>query len=146
MPSRAKRVKPRVTHTISIPAAAFGVNDYRIEAGTESQTLYAPVYLPDGANITKIAFIVWHTSITNVSMELRYLDSWKTPNNFVINTIGTVSTANPPTAMQDYYAVVVDHYLVKNGQQTYVLVLNLPGVTAPRKSEFYTASIEYQVA
>ncbi len=135
-----------MTQIISIPAAAFGVHDCRIQAGFPSQTLYAPVYLPDGAKITKIAFIVLHTSIANVVMELRCLDSWKTPNNFVINIIGTVSTANPPTAMQDYYSTAIDLFPVKNQQQTYFLVLNLPEVTAPRKSEFYTASIEYQVA
>jgi len=133
--------------TISIPSPAFGVNNFKIMSTSTRQSFHAPVYLPDGAKITKIGFIGWkqNWAIGDTFLKLRYIDSWKVPNNHNSGDVGVVSTANPPTAMQDYYSVNIDNYIVDNTRQTYFLILELPA-DAPGyhgTNDFYTAHIEY---
>ena len=141
--------KPIKKSTISIPVAAFGVKDTCIKSASTSQSFYAPVYLPNGVKIAKIGFIGWKQSWSkgDTTLKLKSIDSWVTPNNHHIHSIGVVSTANPPTAMQDYYSVQVNNYLVDNTRQAYFLVLNLPADAPgyPGANDFYSADIEYQV-
>jgi hypothetical protein len=142
-------VRPVKKSTISIPAAAFGVKDSHITSASRSQSFYAPVYLPHGAKITKIGFIGWKQSWSkgDTTLKLRCIDSWVTQNNHVIKEVGVVSTAAPPTAMQDYYSVQVNNYLVNNTRQAYFLILNLPADAPgyPGANNFYSADIEYKV-
>ena len=149
MQSRTVAKRLVKTSTISISAPAFGVNNYKIKSDSTSQSFYAPVCLPHGAKITKIGFIGWKQSWSsgNTVLRLRYVDSWETPNNHAIRDIGVVSTADPPTAMQDYYSVSVDNYIVDNFRQAYFLILELPADTPgyPGTNDFYVANIEYIV-
>ena len=132
---------------ISIPAAAFGINSHCIKSTSSSREYYAPVNLPNGAKITEIGFIGWKQSWSHcdTTLTLKGIDSWVTPNNHVINEIGVVSTAVPPTAMQDYYSVSIDKYIVDNDQQAYFLVLSLPADAPgyPGANDFYHAKIVY---
>lgn len=146
---RLRYTRACATSIISISAPAFGVNDSRINSASTSQSFYAPVYLPDGAKITKIGFIGWKQSWSggDTVLTLRYVDSWVHTNNHVIGDIGVVSTAAPPTAMQDYYSVSVDKYIVDNARQAYFLILELPADAPgyPGANSFYQADIDYIV-
>jgi hypothetical protein len=130
-----------VAHTLSIPTASFNRNNYEIQLvyPTLSLSLWAPLQLPEGANITKIGFCfsaagssshamlsLWHGQLGG-GESIALVNSLYNTSGFNSAEVPIPAPGNP----------------VNNTVGTYMLQLMIDSITSPGDFTFYFATVEY---
>jgi hypothetical protein len=150
---------------IAVPAVAFydsaGNNQvFKIKVDftyPSAVFAHAPVYLPDGVNITKIAFVVedyvpGNGSGYSIEMGLEQDEWWTEASGvrtyvYASKMVGQIWSADSPNDNHDYNSIVPSPAaaLVDNTQGPYWLYIYIPAVTVDGQSlVFHGAYIEYQ--
>ena len=146
-----KPIPPPITATISFSAASFDAKTTNIVNvyGSPSVNLFAPVQLPQGAKITKLAFYVKDLVPGNLANQvvLTLIKIMPPGNPTVWAGFAQVHSADTPNVYYNSVSVTnLEYGIVNNNNGAYVLELSVPPVTVSGQSlTFYMAQIEYQV-
>jgi hypothetical protein len=146
------------TYMLSIPPAAFNVHAMDLSGGitltnSPGAFYFAPVYLPQKAKITKLAFVVTDNVPGNdlahsMLLNLGY-NEWK-PTNPGCRITGQVASVTSTDALQPNYCTydattTIHNKIVNNTYRAYFLELHFCQVNVGQFLGFYKAQIEFQL-